>query len=474
MSSDYKYNTNSMVWTDRSELFFKLRNQHAYFCFERFELNVSKTQIVCTYHFSLDGIIDFHPTLTINSKSFYKNWPDENSNRSNLEQLFFNVGMVELISYWKAACPKRLIIKPFSLEPGQIAWWKKLYHQGLGEFFYLNCIQIEQEDMMEISCEGNRTFCCDYDLSNDYIVPIGGGKDSVVTLELLKSSGNVRPLLLNPRKAMTDTLLASGLSLDESIELHRTLNPELLRLNEKGYLNGHTPFSALLAFQTLVAAYLSGIKNIALSNEGSANESTIPGTDINHQYSKTYTFEKDFRNYVSTYISPSFNYFSFLRPLKELQIAGLFSQFPQHYFGFRSCNVGSKTDIWCGHCPKCLFSWIILSPYLGEETLFSIFGKKLLDDPEMSFYLDQLAGLTEEKPFECIGTIEEVKLALFLIRERNPVHVPLLVEKLWESGRLPEYSVQSVASFFASLDDTHFLSAKELELLETSVACLKF
>ena len=92
----------------------------------------------------------------------------------------------------------------------------------------------------------------------------------------------------------------------------------------------------------------------------------------------------------------------------------------------------------------------------------------------MSFYLDQLAGLTEEKPFECIGTIEEVKLALFLIRERNPVHVPLLVEKLWESGRLPEYSVQSVASFFASLDDTHFLSAKELELLETSVACLKF
>ena len=92
----------------------------------------------------------------------------------------------------------------------------------------------------------------------------------------------------------------------------------MLELNKKGYLNGHTPFSAIMAFSSIIAAYLNGLKFIALSKESSANESTIKDSYINPQYSKSYEFEKDYRYYDSTLVNSGVYYFSFLRPINEL------------------------------------------------------------------------------------------------------------------------------------------------------------
>jgi hypothetical protein len=181
----------------------------------------------------------------------------------------------------------------------------------------------------------------------------------------------------------------------------------------------------LLAFVTLLPAALSGIKHIALSNEASANESTVPGSKINHQYSKSLEFENDFRNYVKKYISREVNYFSFLRPLSELQIAALFARFNGHHWSFRSCNVGSKKDVWWGSCPKCVFTRIILGPFLEQEQLRRIFGKELLDDDRLKHYFDELTGKIEVKPFECVGTPREVSLALSKIKSN------------WEKGKEP-------------------------------------
>jgi hypothetical protein len=105
-------------------------------------------------------------------------------------------------------------------------------------------------------------------------------------------------------------------------------------------------------------------------------------------------------------------YFSFLRPLSELQIAKLFSQCKAYHPVFRSCNVGSKTDSWCGHCPKCLFTWIILSPFLSREKLTAIFGKDLMADESLQPILEELNGTAAVKPFECVGTVEEVRACL--------------------------------------------------------------
>ena len=206
--------------------------------------------------------------------------------------------------------------------------------------------------------------------------------------------------------------------------IRRKIDPTLLELNAKGYLNGHTPFSAMLAFYTRLASALSGIPNVALSNESSANESTVKGSYVNHQYSKSLEFEDDFRNYVNE--AASFNYFSFLRPLSELQIAMLFSRFTAYHDVFRSCNVGSKEDIWCGHCAKCLFAYIILSPFIAPERLNAIFGKSMLDDTTLDLEFRQLLGLAETKPFECVGTVSEVRQALQMAVER------------WYKGKAPK------------------------------------
>ncbi len=228
---------------------------------------------------------------------------------------------------------------------------------------------------------------------------------------------------MNPRGATVECARVAGFPIDEVLVIRRTIDPTLLDLNAKGYLNGHTPFSAMLAFYTLLASLLSGIPNVALSNESSANESTVIGTDVNHQYSKSLEFEDDFRKYVNEELrmkneESSFNYFSFLRPLSELQIAMLFSRFTQYHDVFRSCNVGSKQDIWCGHCAKCLFAYIILSPFIEPARLNRIFGKSMLDDKSLELEFRQLLGEEETKPFECVGTVSEVRQALAMALRR--------------------------------------------------------
>jgi hypothetical protein len=244
----------------------------------------------------------------------------------------------------------------------------------------------------------------------------------------------------------------------------------LLELNKQDFLNGHTPFSALLAFQCLLASALTGYRHIALSNESSANESTVEDTQINHQYSKSVAFEIDFRNYVTKYVSPDFNYFSFLRPLNELQIGRLFSQFPEYFDIFKSCNVGSKTDIWCGKCPKCLFAYIILSPFISHNRMEQIFGKDLFADASLWDYLKQLTGIDEVKPFECVGTVDEVNHALrMILSDHEDEKLPVLLRQYKESMRYAKEDIYMSQGLLNSFDNGHFLNDKFLTILKNAL-----
>lgn len=388
-----------------------------------------------------------------------------------MQNLIFHIGMVELVSYWKAACPPQVIIKPFKLVPEQIAWWKEIYFQGLGEFFYLNSIVPDKHSFMQIECATAKpTERFDISLEDKLIIPVGGGKDSVVTLELLSPHFDTLALIMNPRGASLLTAEAAGYSRDLVIEINRTIDPLLLELNKQDFLNGHTPFSALLAFQCLLASALTGRRHIALSNESSANEATIEEMQINHQYSKSITFEADFRWYVARYISPAFNYFSFLRPLNELQIGRLFAGFPAYFDIFKSCNVGSKTDIWCGHCSKCLFAFIILSPFISRDRMVEIFGKDMFAVEALWPYLRQLSGLDDIKPFECVGTVDEVKLALQIILEgRGQEELPVLLRRYAESILSAHYHPGLLHTLLNEYNEEHFLQNDFLSILKKAI-----
>ena len=398
MSNQAKYNS--------------LRATFETFCYDGFHYSVENGEFFAQFDFVLSPEIAFHPCFRIPYRKFY-HWQD--IPKPLLDNLIFHIGMIELISYWKIACPKKVVIKPYSLDEEQIRWWKKLYFNGLGEFFYVNGIETTIDDFMTLtSCRPERSVAETSPAHNGYLheqtlIPVGGGKDSVVTLELLKNRVPAIPLIINPRGATNECLAAAGFDEDQAAIIKRTLDPTMLKMNAEGYLNGHTPFSAMLAFYTILLGFATKSKYIALSNESSANEPTVPDTEINHQYSKSVAFENDFRHYVAKYIDSNIQYFSFLRPLNELQIAKLFSRSKEYRKAFKSCNAGSKTDSWCGRCPKCLFTWLALSPFISRGELADIFGKDLLKDNNLRPILDQLDGSAEVKPFECVGTVGEVR-----------------------------------------------------------------
>ncbi len=456
----------------RQDKFLQLREEYPFMEYAGSTTRVDQAGLHVSYEFNLSGKYTFRPGFTIPYKKFIKTFPSQDAVNSPLFQnLVFHIGMIELISYWKSACPPAVIIRNRKLDEKQVQWWKNIYFQGLGEFFYTNKIDCSSHDFMSITSEGAAITPEKVHLDETVIVPVGGGKDSVVTLELLNYGNNIRPFIMNPRGATLECVRVAGFGKDEFIEVNRRLDPLLLELNAQGFLNGHTPFSALLAFYSLLVSAITGHRHIALSNESSANEPTVAGTDVNHQYSKSFAFETDFRKYVSEYISPDFNYFSFLRPLNELQIARLFAEQVKYYPVFKSCNAGSKTDVWCCNCPKCLFAFTILSPFIPMMELVHIFGKNLFEMPQMLGYLKELTGIDEVKPFECVGTIDEVNAALQLFITKNRhTKLPLLIDYYSNTSSFMKYSPEHAGSLLNEFNTDHFVEDGFLKIIKQRMA----
>ena len=457
--------------TAGQQKFNQLRQEFPFLQYSGYEANIDSAGLHVTYEFNLGNKFTFRPGFSIPNKRFYTNFPTAEMLSSPLfANLLFQIGMIELVSYWKATCSPRVIIKGRKLSEEQVLWWKNVYYQGLGEFFYTNGITTDAGSFMQILSEGETMLPQNISLDETVIVPIGGGKDSVVTLELLASTKKIRPFIMNPRGATLECVRIAGFGNDGFIEVKRRIDPLLLELNAKGFLNGHTPFSAMLAFYSLLISAISGHRHIALSNESSANEPTVSGTDVNHQYSKSYAFESDFKEYVKTYISPDFNYFSFLRPLNELQIARLFARQVKYYPAFKSCNAGSKTDSWCCNCPKCLFAFTILSPFIPTIELIHIFGKNLFEMPEMLIYLKELTGIAEVKPFECVGTVDEVNAALHMFIGKNQhTKLPLLIDYYSNTTNYSPGNTRLAEKLITEFNTEHFLEPGFLDIIKQKI-----
>jgi hypothetical protein len=337
----------------------------------------------------------------------------------------FNLGMAELVSYWKACCPKEIIIRAGYLSEDQRAWWKKLYLGGLGEFFYRNGIT-PNDEAMHISCECETCECDEKplckakntgDTRSGILIPVGGGKDSAVTMMKLGSENN-RAFCINPSESAVATARVAGFADADILTARRTIDPLLLELNRRGALNGHTPFSAVVAFSSFLTALVMNKRYIALSNESSADESYVPGRDVNHQYSKGTGFEKDFRDYIAEDFSDSAvpEYFSFLRPYNEWRIAEIFVTDKRFLPVFLSCNLGAKHNHWCGKCAKCLYTYALLAAFLPDEALIPVFGRNLLDGESFIGMFAALLDPQKDKPWECVGTRSEINHAVFAAR----------------------------------------------------------
>ncbi|MCR5145782.1 MAG: hypothetical protein K6B70_00305 [Clostridia bacterium] len=398
---------------DNSNKFNDLRNKYDTFIYDSFSVENTEEEVIIRFKFIIENLTTFEPELRILKSNLDIKIKDELIN--NCKNAAFHMGLIELISYWKSTCSPNVIIKAGYINDEQIRWFKKLYFYGLGELFYTNGIKTNIDDFMNVICESNEIYEDTINTDNNgYLIPIGGGKDSCVTLECLKNQKDNYCLIVNPKPVTLDCAKAAGYEDNRIVKVIRRIDINLLDLNKQGFINGHTPFSSMLAFLSYFIADIIGKKYIALSNESSANESNVDGEKINHQYSKSVEFENDFRYYSNQYLKRNTEYFSFLRPLNELQIAMAFSKFEKYHQIFKSCNVGSKGEVWkwCCNCPKCLFVYTILSPFLYKEKLVNIFGEDLFERLDLLDTFIELTGNGETKPFECVGTFEEVCFAI--------------------------------------------------------------
>ncbi|MGB4859056.1 MAG: UDP-N-acetyl-alpha-D-muramoyl-L-alanyl-L-glutamate epimerase [Dokdonella sp.] len=327
------------------------------------------------------------------------------------------------VSYYKAGVPPDMCIDGESPDASTAAFLDRLYQHGLGEFGWHNGIDLRGKIRFPGSARSH-TCASSAGLQRRSLVPIGGGKDSLVSIEWLKRAGDpASTVWIGSSPLIAACAARTGLPM---LNISRQVSPVLFDYNRDGALNGHVPVTAINSAILVIAALLYDFDDIAFSNERSASSATLEydGQEINHQWSKGWEFERDFGTWVASNVASDLHYYSLLRPWSELAIAERFASFSGYDDVFSSCNrnfrlLGPKpADRWCGHCPKCHFVFLALAPFMPKPRLLSIFGRNLLDDLSQASGFDALLEFRDHKPFECVGEGRESRAAMTALAAR--------------------------------------------------------
>ncbi|BCJ50822.1 hypothetical protein Asp14428_22970 [Actinoplanes sp. NBRC 14428] len=323
------------------------------------------------------------------------------------------------VSYYKVGAPAR-IEAPKAVPAEAKALFDAVYSKGLGEYAYVNQLPYVLDLTVDVPGVSSPAAPVD-NAEGRPLSAVGGGKDSIVTLEILRAAGlDPVPFSVNPNPVIVNVNAASGLP---ALAARRRLDPRLFELNRAGARNGHIPVTAINSLIAIATATLHGLGPVVMSNERSASDPNLiwNGHPINHQWSKGVEAEGLLRAAVTAHAGLTEPYFSLLRSLSELHIAQLFARFTAYDDVVTSCNKAFKlhdpTARWCGDCPKCRFVALAMAPSMPRERLTRIFGRDLFADPaQVPGYLE-LLGIDAHKPFECVGEVEESLVALAMLAD---------------------------------------------------------
>lgn len=367
-------------------------------------------------YYSYDGVIEFCESYKFDFE--FSNYDPIVLDRA-VQSLFFMAG----VSYFKAYLAPNIVIDKGQIDKASSEFLSKTYQNGLGEFFYIN--KLDPNTKIEFPITEEKPTNIDHFNSSGLLIGIGGGKDSLVSVELLRDSGlDITTWSLGHKLQLEPLINVIDLP---HLWVERTWDRSMLEHNASGAYNGHIPISAILACVGTIVAVLSGKQDVVVSNENSANEPDLKyeGIEINHQYSKSIKFEKDYQEFLANTIK-STNYWSYLRPFSEVFIAEIFAKvgFDKYKGVFSSCNRAftheSTHTFWCGKCAKCAFTFLALTPFIKRDELESIWGKNLLLDPELDHTYRKLLGIEADKPLDCVGEIKESRAAMRLAQKIYP------------------------------------------------------
>jgi hypothetical protein len=347
----------------------------------------------------------------------------EGSRAAAVEQALRLLHLIAGVSYYKAAVPPEIRIEGYSIDAETAALLETVYVNGLGEFAYRNGLNLHGRIRFPVAVSAGAT-AETLGLRHHALVAIGGGKDSLVSIEALRSAGVDQTVTW----IGSSQLIAACAARTElpTLNLGRALASGLFDLNRQGAYNGHIPVTAVNSAILVLAAVLQGADQVVFSNERSASYgSIIPGTgEVNHQWSKGWQFEQAFGEYVQRRVAADLHYYSLLRPLSELAVARQFAKTDRYDAHFSSCNrnfhiLGERpVNRWCGVCPKCHFVFLALAPFMPKPRLVGIFGRNLLDDASQAGGFDALLEFQDHKPFECVGEGQESRAAMAALASR--------------------------------------------------------
>ncbi|HSX16910.1 MAG TPA: hypothetical protein VLH86_02305 [Patescibacteria group bacterium] len=428
-------------------------DRYKQFIFESYDFN--RDTKILDLHYSLDGDLTF--TESYHFDFDFVDYDEAMFDRA-AQLLFFLAGS----SYYKTYIPKEIVIKNGNLDPYLAKFFSKTYERGLGEFWFVNRLDPRTPVVFPATTDSIEPLRSDKP-GTGLLVGIGGGKDSLVSVELLRDKvPDMATWSVGHRPQLTPLVERMGFP---HFWVERTWDRKLLDVAKDGALNGHIPISGIIGCVGMITAILAGKRDMVVSNEQSANEPDFvyEGVEINHQYSKSQEFEDDFQKVLARMFGDQLRYYSFLRPLSEMHIAELFAEtaFEKYKDVFSSCNrafVHTSNHIWwCGECPKCAFTFLMLTPFIDRDKLETLWGgKNLLLDPARETTYRQLLGIEGGKPLDCVGEIKESRSAM---RRAQEIY-PELKEKY--SFDLPDdYDYRKIAS--------HHMPAELFEILQAGI-----
>ena len=387
--------------------------------FKKVKFSLETGELLLEY--SLDGKYNFVEKFIFPNAPFIL----DSTRKEALDKVGHFLHIAAGISYYKAFLPDSVILEDFDLTADEARFFEKFYITGLGEFAVRNNVDFFSKVKFPYK-DGIVREQSSIEFSPSALVPIGGGKDSSLAIELLKEIDfSATTIACGEPKPIKQVMERTGCP---AIIIKRQIDPELIRLSNEGkVLNGHVPITGILAFMLWAAAILYDKKYVIMACERSANQENTEylGVKINHQYSKSYDFEKDFYALTQKF-TPEFRYFSLLRPISEIHIAKLFADKCKDYFDvFTSCNKAFKLDEnkrlshWCGECDKCRFVFLVLAMFMDKQKLIDVLGGNPLDDENQIKGYEELLGLSGHKPFECVGTYEECNYAFYKLSQKR-------------------------------------------------------
>ena len=379
------------------------------------------------------------------------------------------------VSYYKAAVPPDIRIDYTTLDADTAALLDEVYRHGLGEFAYRNGLDLSDRIRFPHG-DAPRDAAPAIGLRHHALTAIGGGKDSLVSIEALRGAG-IRQTVTWIGGSQLIRACAERTDLP-TLNIQRQLAPELFEYNRQGAWNGHIPVTAINSAIMVLAALLVDADQVVFSNERSASYgSLIEGTgEVNHQWSKGWAFERDFGGYVERRIAADLHYYSLLRPLSELAVARQFTKNTHYDQHFSSCNrnfhiLGERpVNRWCGVCPKCHFVFLALAPFMPKPRLVGIFGRNLLDEQSQVPGFDALLEFHDHKPFECVGEGRESRVAMAALAERPEWREDVVVRRFArEVAPQLDQGEMSIDALMA-VDDEHRIPADLWERLRAHFA----